>query len=104
MAASNTNTGSTSSEHLVADTYSLTDAQLADSMEFIEEIGTIARYFPIVRSDVARQPLMFTVPGFGNWGSVWSCRSRLGSSRRKIAVKLVHRTTERTTAARVRSM
>ena len=26
-------------ENLVADTYSLTDAQLADSLEFIEEIG-----------------------------------------------------------------
>jgi hypothetical protein len=25
--------------HLIANTYSLTDAQLADSLEFIEEIG-----------------------------------------------------------------
>ena len=43
-AASGANPASTSSECLVADTYSLTDAQLAESIEFIEEIGTIAGY------------------------------------------------------------
>lgn len=35
------NATSSTSEYLAADTYSLTDAQLADSMEFIEEIGMI---------------------------------------------------------------
>jgi hypothetical protein len=39
--ASDVKVGSTSPEYLVADTYSLTDAQLAESMEFIEEIGKI---------------------------------------------------------------
>lgn len=97
------NAASTSSEYLVADTYSLTDAQLAESMEFLEEIGTITSHFLVLGVE-GRRSLMHTVLGFGNWGSVWSCRSRLGSSRRKIAVKLVHRTSERTTAARVRSM
>ncbi|KAF8322459.1 kinase-like protein [Clavulina sp. PMI_390] len=80
MATVDATNAQNTSESLVADTYSLTDNQLADSLEFIEEIG------------------------FGNWGSVWSCRSRIGSSRRKLAVKLVHRTAERTTAARVRSL
>lgn len=35
----NAASASPSSEYLVADTYSLTDAQLADSIEFLEEIG-----------------------------------------------------------------
>lgn len=37
-----------SAEYLVADTYSLTDAQLADSIEFIEEIGEDMRRIAFV--------------------------------------------------------
>ncbi|KAF8340367.1 kinase-like domain-containing protein [Cantharellus anzutake] len=70
-------------DDIASDIYSLTDQQLAANLEFMQEIG------------------------YGNWGSVWSCRSRVGTpaqTRRRLAVKLVHRTSSRTTPARVRSL
>lgn len=72
------------------DVFSLTDQDLAEKLQFVEEIG------------------------FGNWGSVWLCRPKISSDasdedriqnrEQKIAVKLVHRSKTTTTAARVRSL
>ncbi|KDQ20831.1 hypothetical protein BOTBODRAFT_101107 [Botryobasidium botryosum FD-172 SS1] len=66
-----------------SDIFSISDQQLSDKLEFIKEIG------------------------FGNWGSVWACRPKVGDvseTRYKVAVKLVHRSKTPTTAARVRSL
>ncbi|KAG6878514.1 hypothetical protein C0993_005445 [Termitomyces sp. T159_Od127] len=66
---------------LPADVYSLSDQVLSDRLCFVEEIG------------------------FGNWGSVWLCTPKSGSTDgQKIAVKLVHRSKTPTTAARIRSL
>lgn len=64
----------------------LSDNGLSEKLQFIEEIG------------------------FGNWGSVWLCRTRtLGGTSssgrtQKIAAKLVHRSGTPTARARVRSL
>ncbi|WVQ96253.1 hypothetical protein IAU59_003357 [Kwoniella sp. CBS 9459] len=87
------------------DVFSITDEQLSQRFKFVKEIG------------------------FGNWGSVWRCKpkpihygpimgaynhfKRLGSKAAnsggygaggKVAVKLVHRSRDATTAARVRAL
>ncbi|KAJ7758141.1 hypothetical protein DFH07DRAFT_818885 [Mycena maculata] len=78
------------------DVFSLSDQDLSDKLQFVEEIG------------------------FGNWGSVWLCRpkqdlasspddpvspsTRVKLQETKLAVKLVHRSKTSTTAARVRSL
>ncbi|KAJ6461646.1 hypothetical protein DFH09DRAFT_582339 [Mycena vulgaris] len=73
------------------DVFSLSDQDLSDKLQFVEEIG------------------------FGNWGSVWLCRPKedpesptadglVKLQETKIAVKLVHRSKTSTTAARVRSL
>ncbi|KAJ7625320.1 hypothetical protein DFH06DRAFT_1304939 [Mycena polygramma] len=73
------------------DVFSLSDQDLSDKLQFVEEIG------------------------YGNWGSVWLCRPKedpnsptadgvVKLQETKIAVKLVHRSKTSTTAARVRSL
>ncbi|KAM0751501.1 kinase-like protein, partial [Meredithblackwellia eburnea MCA 4105] len=63
------------------DIFSLTDASLAEKYQFVEEIG------------------------YGNWGSVWKCRPKSDPNPdAKIAVKLVHRSRNPTSSARVRSL
>lgn len=63
------------------DIFSLTDAALAERYQFIEEIG------------------------YGNWGSVWKCRPKADPSpSARVAIKLVHRSKNPTSSARVRSL
>ncbi|KAG8984433.1 hypothetical protein FRB93_006566 [Tulasnella sp. JGI-2019a] len=79
LAASN-DSSSTSSNPAPTDVFSISDDELKDRLQFINEIG------------------------FGNWGSVWSCYTRNTPTREKVAVKLVHRSKTPTTAARVKSL
>ncbi|KAI5481803.1 hypothetical protein MNV49_000080 [Pseudohyphozyma bogoriensis] len=75
--------GTTSSASSVKsnDIFSLTDIALAEKYQFVEEIG------------------------YGNWGSVWKCRPKASADpEAKIAVKLVHRSKNPTSSARVRSL
>ncbi|TFK95795.1 kinase-like protein [Pterulicium gracile] len=61
--------------------HAISDQVLSDKLLFIQEIG------------------------FGNWGSVWLCKpKREEEGSHKIAVKLVHRSKTKTTAARVKSL
>jgi serine/threonine-protein kinase GIN4 len=61
--------------------HAISDQVLSDKLQFIQEIG------------------------FGNWGSVWLCQpKREEEGQHKIAVKLVHRSKTKTTAARVKSL
>lgn len=64
------------------DIFSWSDKTLADRYQFVEEIG------------------------FGNWGSVWRCRSKQepSGSNSTVAIKLVHRTKDPSAAARVKSL
>ncbi|KDE06320.1 CAMK protein kinase, variant [Microbotryum lychnidis-dioicae p1A1 Lamole] len=63
------------------DIFSITDATLAEKLQFVTEVG------------------------FGNWGSVWKCVRKTGSSKGEtVAVKLVHRSKNPTSSARVRSL
>ncbi|EUC62064.1 kinase [Rhizoctonia solani AG-3 Rhs1AP] len=71
-------------EQQSGDIFSLSDQQLSDKLKFVKEVG------------------------FGNWGSVWLCETRLAEEQSafgsQVAVKLVHRSKTPTTAARVRSL